>query len=99
MEAESSVAAVPGTGNGHSTGRKFIDLSMAVHNDMVVFPRVVRPSLAMYENWEEFAERIGAAKYGAKHLTASYLVVLGDHTGSHMDSLRHLRPVAPGPEG
>jgi hypothetical protein len=25
-------------------------------------------------------------KYGVTHLTASYLVVLGDHTGTHMDS-------------
>jgi kynurenine formamidase len=79
--------------------RKLIDLSMAVHNDMVVFPRVVRPSMAMYETWQEFAERIGAAKYGIDRLTASYLIVTGDHTGTHIDSLRHLRTVAPGPEG
>jgi len=79
--------------------QRLIDLSMPVHNDMVVFPRVVRPSMAMYETWQQFAERIGAAQYGAKSLTASYLIVLGDHTGTHMDSLRHLREVAPGPEG
>lgn len=79
--------------------RKLIDLSMPVHNDMVAFPRVVRPSLAMYETWQEFAERIGAAKYGVDSLTASYLIVLGDHIGTHMDSLRHLRDNAPGPEG
>jgi kynurenine formamidase len=79
--------------------RKLIDLSMPVHNDMVVFPRVVRPSMAMYETWQEFAERIGAAKYGVDRLTASYIVVTGDHTGTHIDSLRHLRTVAPGPEG
>jgi len=99
MEAESSVVAARENGGIRRTGQRLVDLSMAVHNDMVVFPRVVRPSLAMYENWEEFAERIGAAKYGVTHLTASYLVVLGDHTGTHMDSLRHLRTVAPGPEG
>jgi kynurenine formamidase len=79
--------------------RKLIDLSMPVHNDMVAFPRVVRPSLAMYETWQEFAERIGAAKFGVDSLTASYIVVLGDHIGTHMDSLRHLRNDAPGPEG
>jgi kynurenine formamidase len=79
--------------------RKLIDLSMPVHNDMVAFPRVVRPSLAMYETWQEFAERIGAARFGVDSLTASYLVVLGDHIGTHMDSLRHLRNDAPGPEG
>jgi kynurenine formamidase len=78
--------------------RKLIDLSMCVHNDMVVFPRVVRPSIAMYETWQEFAERIGAAKYGIERLTASSIVVQGDHTGTHMDSLRHLRSDAGGPE-
>jgi kynurenine formamidase len=66
---------------------------------MVTFPRIVRPALLMYETWEEFAERIGAAKYGATSLTASYMVVLSDHVGTHIDALKHLRHVAPGPEG
>ena len=43
---------------------RLVDLSMPVHNDMITFPRIVRPALVMYESWEEFAERIGAAKYG-----------------------------------
>lgn len=79
--------------------RKLIDLSMPVHNNMVTFPRIVRPALLMYESWTEFAERIGAAKYGVDWLTASYMVTLSDHVGTHMDSLRHLRDDAPGPEG
>ena len=78
--------------------RKLIDLSMAVHSDMVVFPRVVRPALVMYETWQEFAERVGAAKYGATSLTASCMVVLGDHVGTHIDSLRHIRESAGGAE-
>jgi kynurenine formamidase len=78
---------------------RIVDLSMPVHNDMVTFPRIVRPALLMYETWEEFAERIGAAKYGATSLTASYMVVLSDHVGTHIDALKHLRHVAPGPEG
>ena len=41
--------------------RRIIDLSMPVHNDMMAFPRVVRPSMAMYESWEQFAERIGVS--------------------------------------
>jgi kynurenine formamidase len=65
---------------------------------MIAFPRVVRPSMAMYETWQEFAERIGAAKFGVTSLTASYLIVLGDHIGTHIDSLRHLRNDAGGPE-
>ena len=64
---------------------------MPVHNEMVTFPRVVRPALLMFETWQGFAERIGAAKYGVKSLTAHCMVVLGDHIGTHMDSLRHMR--------
>ncbi len=78
---------------------KLIDLSMEVSGDMVVFPRVARPVLAMLESWEEFATNIGAAEYGTTWLTAHYVVVLGDHVGTHVDSLRHLRSDAPGPEG
>src|SRR3954462_15724892 len=79
--------------------RRLVDLSMRRHHDMVAFPRVVRPSMAMYETWQEFAENIGAAKYGVTSLTASCMVVTGDHIGTHIDSLRHLREDAPGPEG
>ncbi len=78
---------------------KLIDLSMEVSKDMVVFPRVAPPIMAMLESWEEFATNIGAAQYGAKWLTAHYVVVLGDHVGTHVDSLRHMRADAPGPEG
>ena len=78
--------------------RSLIDLSMPVHNDMVVFPRVVRPALVMYETWQEFAERVGAAKFGATSLTASCMIVLGDHVGTHIDSLRHIRETAGGPK-
>src|SRR5436853_4031164 len=78
--------------------RKLVDLSMAVHNDMVTFPRVVRPSMAMYETWEEFAAKIGAAKYGVDSLAASYMIVTGDHIGTHVDALKHFRPGAGGPD-
>ncbi|RIK40205.1 MAG: cyclase [Chloroflexi bacterium] len=79
--------------------RRIIDLSMAVHNDMMVFPRVIRPALLMYEDWEKFAQGIGAAQYGVTSLTASCLTVLGDHVGTHIDALKHIVPDAPGPEG
>jgi kynurenine formamidase len=78
--------------------RKLIDLSMPVHNDMVSFPRVVRPALVMYETWRQFAERVGAAQHGVEWLTAHCLIVIGDHIGTHIDSLRHMREDAPGPE-
>lgn len=79
--------------------RQIIDLSMDVHNDMVVFPRVTRPALLMYEDWEQFATGIGAAAHGVTSLTASYLAVIGDHVGTHIDALKHLVPDKPGPEG
>ena len=50
--------------------QKLIDLSMPVHNDMVTFPRVARPAMAMLESWRQFADRIGASKYGVDWLTA-----------------------------
>jgi kynurenine formamidase len=79
---------------------RLVDLSMPVHRDMVTFPRVTPPTILMYESWQEFARGIGAAKYGADWLTASYLLILGDHVGTHCDAIKHIRgPEAPGPEG
>ncbi|MBX5449168.1 cyclase family protein [Thermogemmatispora sp.] len=79
---------------------RLVDLSMPVHKGMMTFPRVVPPALLMYETWQEFAEGIGAAQYGATWLTASYIVIQGDHIGTHCDALKHVRgPDAPGPEG
>src|SRR5207244_12948720 len=79
---------------------KLVDLSMPVHADMLTFPRVPAPALLLYESWTDFAERIGAAQYGAKSLTASYLVIQNDHVGSHLDAVKHIRaPEAPGVEG
>ena len=79
---------------------RLVDLSMPVHRDMLTFPRVPPPTLVMYESWQEFAERIGAAEHGADWLTASYLVIQNDHVGTHCDAVKHLRgPDAPGVEG
>jgi kynurenine formamidase len=76
--------------------RKLVDLSMLVHADMLTFPRVPPPALCVYETHEEFAERIGAAQYGVTSLTASNLVVVNDHVGTHCDSRRHIVPDAGG---
>ena len=79
---------------------RLVDLSMPVHRDMLTFPRVPPPTMVIYESWEEFAERIGAAAHGATWLTASYVVITSDHVGTHCDSVKHLRgPDAPGVEG
>ena len=65
----------------------------------MVFPRVVRPVLLMYEDWEQFAEGIGAAEHGVTSLAASSMTVLGDHVGTHIDALKHFRKGGAGPEG
>ena len=78
--------------------RRIVDLSMPVHNDMVTFPRVPTPALCVYESHTEFAERIGAAEYGVDSLTASYLIVVNDHVGTHLDARKHIVPDAGGPD-
>jgi kynurenine formamidase len=76
--------------------RRIVDLSMPVHADMLTFPRVPPPALCVYESHEEFAERIGAAQYGVTSLTASNLIVVNDHVGTHCDARRHIVPDAGG---
>jgi kynurenine formamidase len=78
--------------------RRIVDLSMPVHNDMVTFPRVPSPALCVYESHTEFAERIGAAAHGVDSLTASYLIVVNDHVGTHLDARKHIVPTAGGPD-
>ena len=79
--------------------KTLIDLSMPVDNGMVTFPKIVQPSLEMDQTWQGYAEAIGATEFGIDWLTATYRVELSDHVGTHMDSLRHMRDDAPGPEG
>src|ERR1700730_15153791 len=79
---------------------RLMDLSMPVHREMITFPRIPPPTMLMYESWTEFAERIGAAAEGAGWLTASYLIIQGDHVGTHCDAVKHIRgPEAPGGGG
>jgi kynurenine formamidase len=78
--------------------RRIIDLSMPVHMDMVTFQRVPPPAITVYETHEQFAERVGAAAYGVKSLTASNLIVVNDHVGTHCDARKHIVPTAGGAE-
>jgi kynurenine formamidase len=78
--------------------RRIVDLSMPVHMDMLTFPRVPPPAITVYETHEQFATRIGAAEYGVDSLTASYLVVVNDHVGTHCDATKHIVPTAGGAE-
>jgi len=66
--------------------------------DMLTFPRVPPPAITVYETHEQFAERIGAAQYGVTSLTASNLIVVNDHVGTHCDARRHIVPTAGGAE-
>jgi kynurenine formamidase len=75
---------------------RIVDLSMPVHADMLTFPRVPPPALCVYESHTEFAERIGAAQFGVDSLTASYLIVVNDHVGTHCDARKHIVPTAGG---
>jgi kynurenine formamidase len=75
--------------------RKIIDLSMEVSADMVTFPRVARPIIAMLETHEEYAANMGATKYGVTSLTAHHVVVVSDHAGTHIDSRFHIDKKAP----
>lgn len=77
---------------------RIIDLSMSVHADMLTFPRVPAPALAQLESHEQFAQRMGADKYGIEMLTAHYMVNQDDHVGTHMDAVKHIVPDAGGPE-
>ena len=77
---------------------RLVDLSMSVDNGMVSFPKIVRPTLEMFQSWEDYATQIGAAQHGVTWLTATYRVELSDHVGTHMDALRHMRDDAGGPE-
>lgn len=67
---------------------------MLVHGNMITFPGVPRPAIAMLENHEEFATNSGAAAYGIKSLTAHKIVVVSDHAGTHVDSTYHMDPEA-----
>ncbi|MHB1653580.1 MAG: cyclase family protein [Desulfitobacteriaceae bacterium] len=78
--------------------RKIIDLSMEVSREMVTFPGITKTLITVLENHEEYATNIGATKYGVKSLTAHNLIVISDHAGTHIDSMYHIVPDAPGCE-
>ena len=79
---------------------RVVDLSMAVHQDMKLFPRLAEPKMEMKESWKGFADGIGAGEYGEDHLTAHYTVTVSDHAGTHIDALKHMGDEdSPGPEG
>lgn len=77
---------------------KIIDLSMEVSQDMITFPRVAPTIIRYLEDHHESACGLGTTPYGVDSLTAHCLIIMSDHCGTHIDSLRHLNPKAPGAE-
>jgi kynurenine formamidase len=75
---------------------RLVDLSMPVHADMVTFNRVPSPALLMYESWTDYADRIGTSAHGVDSLTATYMVIVNDHVGTHCDAVKHIVPSAGG---
>ena len=98
MSTEPATQAAAATNDGRRAGRRIVDLSMPVHADMNTFPRVPPPMLLVNETHEQFAERIGTKKYGIDMGTAHYVVIQGDHVGTHCDARKHVVPDAGGPE-
>ena len=77
---------------------QIIDLSMEVHRFMQTFPGTVSPVIRVLEDHYESAARLGAEKYGADTLFNHCVVVTGDHTGTHIDSIFHGDPEGPSAE-
>lgn len=77
---------------------KIIDLSMEVSQEMITFPRVAPTIIRYMEDHHESARGLGTVTYGVDSLTAHCLVILSDHCGTHIDSLRHLNPEGPSAE-
>jgi len=73
---------------------KIIDLSVEVKWGMQVFPRIVPPVIKEIETHSEFGRGLGITKekYGFDEITNHCIIVMGDHVGTHIDSLWHGNP-------
>ena len=78
--------------------QKIIDLSMEVSQGMITFPRVAPTVIRYMEDHHESAHGLGTVPHGVDSLTAHCLVIVSDHCGTHIDSLRHLDPNNPSAE-
>lgn len=73
---------------------EIIDLSVDVGWGMQVFPRVIPPLIKEVETHREFAHGLGITleKYEVDEITNHCIIVMGDHVGTHIDSLWHGNP-------
>ena len=74
---------------------RLIDLSMPVHQGMIVYPSVAKPVIVELESHAQMAQSMGTDKLGVHQLPNHCMIVTGDHVGTHMDSWGHVNPVKP----
>jgi kynurenine formamidase len=79
--------------------RRLIDLSMEVFQGMMTYPNVAKPVIVEMESYSQMAKSVGTDKYGVNEITNHYMIVTGDHIGTHIDSWGHVNPTAPRAEG
>jgi kynurenine formamidase len=73
---------------------QIIDLSMEIHTGLVSFPRTMPAVITELESHRRHAEMFGVTKekYGIDEVNNHFAIVMGDHTGTHIDSLWHGNP-------
>lgn len=64
---------------------------MEIHTGLVCFPRTIPPVITELETHRRMAEMVGVTKekYGVDEVNNHFAIVMGDHTGTHIDSLWH----------
>ena len=78
---------------------RLIDLSMEVFQGMMTYPNVAKPVIVEMESYSQMAKSVGTDQYGVHEITNHYMIVTGDHIGTHIDSWGHVKPDAPRAEG
>ena len=70
---------------------------MEIHTGLVSFPRTIPPVITELESHRRLAEMVGVTmeKYGVDEVNNHFAIVMGDHTGTHIDSWWHGNPKAP----
>src|SRR5262245_27287724 len=72
---------------------------MEVFQGMMTYPNVAKPVIVEMESYSQMAKSVGTDQYGVDEITNHYMIVTGDHIGTHIDSWGHVKPDAPRAEG
>ncbi|MFQ6112198.1 MAG: cyclase family protein [Nitrospinota bacterium] len=78
---------------------KIVDLSMEIHRDMMVYQSLPQPMVLMLESWQGMAARFGTTRWGVDIAPGHYVLIMSDHTGTHIDAPYHNNPEAERPAG